>query len=99
MKYTQAHSRNAVAAKTRARMARANNSAAPQPRRRAPAPRRTRAAITVQIRDNLVGDSLTLNLHKSAWRNHWVCEQGAYSTAQLVAAYKHILQSAADRAQ
>ena len=99
MKWTQQHSRNAVAAKARHRLARAATDVFDSNKtgRRVPVPRKRRAVITIQIRDREIGDSLTLNLHRSPWRNHWFCEQGRYSTAQVAEAVRHIIQSAADR--
>ena len=97
MTYTKAHSQNAVAAKARQRIARATAEPAREPRRRVPVPRKRRAIVTIQIRDHWVGDSLTLNLHRTPWPNRWVCEQGEYSTAQLCAAFRHMLHSAACR--
>ena len=46
-------------------------------------PRKTRARFTIQIRDNKVGDSLTLNLHPSPWPNLWLCEHGQFSSAKI----------------
>lgn len=94
MKWTQQHSRNAVAAKARKRMA-----PRPwiEPMGKATIPRKSRAAITIQIRDREIGDSLTLNLHRSPWPNHWSCMQGEYSTARIGEAVKHLLNAAARR--
>jgi hypothetical protein len=98
MKWTKAHSRNAVAAKARKRMQQTFDDVDRTQQRRVPVPRKRRATITIQIRDREIGDSLTLNLHRSPWPNHWLCEQGQYSTAQIGEALKHMLDSAARRA-
>jgi hypothetical protein len=97
MTWTKQHSKNAVAAKARKRIDRATKEPERTPRRRVPVPRKGRAVITIQIRDHEIGDSLTLNLKRSCWRDAWYCEQGFYSTAQVAAAVKHIVHSAALR--
>ena len=89
MKWTKRHSQNAVAAKARKRMASLEWN---EPRSKVRLPRRSRARFTVQIRDHLVGDSLTLNLHPSPWPNRWMCEQGEFSTAHLAKTFGLILK-------
>lgn len=90
MKWTKRHSQNAVAAKARRRM---NPMGEPQARRyRVPMPRRARARFTLQIRDHLHGDSLTLNLHPAPWPHRWICEQGQFSTAHLAKTIRLILE-------
>ena len=84
MKWTERHSRNAVAARARRRMAESGPS--PERARRTFKPRQPRARFTIQIRDHQVGDSLTLNLHPTPWANRWICEQGQFSTAHLARA-------------
>lgn len=39
--------------------------------------------FTLQIRDQVSGDSLTLNLHASPWPNLWLCEHGQFSSAKI----------------
>jgi hypothetical protein len=97
MKYTQAHAKNAVAARARKRAARAMAIFPSDKPRRVPKYGKGPAAVSIQIRDWEVGDSLTLTLRRGPWSNRWYCEQGEYSTAQICAALKHILQSAAKR--
>lgn len=94
MNWTQQHSQNAVAARARKRL-----TVEPwtEPPGRAPVPRKRRAAITIQIRDHKAGDSLTLTLHRTPWRDHWHCDQGEYSTAQIAATVRHLVHSAALR--
>jgi len=90
MKWTKQHSRNAVAARARKRMA--DEPAPDQWSGRVRVPRRSRARFTLQIRDHSVGDSLTLNLHRSPWPNRWLCEQGEFSSAKLGRSVTLILQ-------
>ena len=97
MKWTKAHARAAVAARARRRIARATAEWPDEPRTRVPVPRRTRAAVTLQIRDHEAGDSLTLNLHRSPFPNVWVCELGQFSSAKLGRVIALLLQSAAGR--
>jgi len=82
MKWTKAHSHNAVAAKARRRLAEPEPEWT-DPHRRVAVPRKGRARFTIQIRDHAVGDSLTLNLHRSPWPNLWLCEHGQFSSAKL----------------
>jgi hypothetical protein len=99
MTYTKAHSQNAVAAKARRRIARATAEDAPAraPRQRIPVPRQARAAITIQLRDHEVGDSLTLTLHRSPFANHWFVGKASYSTATIINGVKHLLHAVAER--
>lgn len=83
MKWTKAHSHNAVAAKARKRVERAEVDLVHGRRRKTPKPRRSRARFTIQIRDHVVGDSLTLNLHPAPWPNQWICEHGQFSSAKI----------------
>lgn len=88
MKWTKAHSKNAVAAKARQRTSEVEWT---EPRRRVQVPRKSRARFTVQIRDHKIGDSLTLNLHESPWPNTWLCEHGQFSSTKLGRAVTLIL--------
>lgn len=90
MKWTKRHSQNAVVAKARKRMA--PDLATEERPGRCRIPRRSRARFTLQIRDHAVGDSLTLNLHRSPWPNRWLCEHGEFSSAKLGRAITLILQ-------
>lgn len=88
MKWSQQRSRNYVAAKARKRMAGAEWS---EPLGKCRVPRKTRARFTIQIRDNQIGDSLTMNLHASPWPNLWLCEHGQFSSAKIGRAVTLIL--------
>jgi hypothetical protein len=82
MKWTQAHSKSAVAAKARKRIERALAEPEWQPGK-SPVPRKTRAVVTIQVRCHEIGDSITLNLHRAPWKNQWLCELGQFSSAHL----------------
>ena len=88
MKWTQRHSRYAVAARARKRLAPVELN---EPPGKVPVPRKARARFTIQIRDHHIGDSLTLNLHASPWPNLWICEHGQFSSARLGRAITLIL--------
>lgn len=92
MKWTQRHSSNAVAAKARKRVERAQADPVIEPYRD-PLPKRTKAVVTIQVRCHSHGDSLTLNLHRSPWANLWFCEQGRFSSAHLGRAIAEILKA------
>lgn len=91
MNWTKQHSQNAVAAKARRRMNPPGEIEEQARHYKVPVPRRRRARFTLQIRDHLHGDSLTLNLHPSPWPNLWRCEQGQFSTAHLAKTVRLIL--------
>jgi hypothetical protein len=97
MTWTKAHSKNAVAAKARRRIARATAEWPDEPRARVVVPRRPRATMTIHVRDHLAGDSLTLNLRRSPFPNLWVCELGQFSSAKLGRVITLLLQSAGGR--
>ena len=80
MKWTKRHSAAAVAARARKRGAPVEWT---EPVGKVRVPRKTRARFTIQIRDNKIGDSLTMNLHASPWPNLWLCEHGQFSSARI----------------
>ena len=91
MNWTKAHSKNAVAAKARRRLA---NASAPEilpAASRVYVPRHARARFTLQIRDHEVGDSLTLRLYSSPWPNCYLTLDGQRSAAQIAKAIRLIL--------
>ena len=90
MNWTKQHSKNAVAAKARKRMA--QDTGTDEKVRRVRMPRGGRARFTLQIRDNKTGESLTLNLHESPWPNRWISEHGMFSSAHVGRAVGLILQ-------
>lgn len=88
MKWNKRHAALAVAAKARKRMA---DQEWTEPLGKCRVPRKTRARFTIQIRDNEIGDSLTMNLHASPWPNLWLCEHGQFSSARIGRAVTLIL--------
>lgn len=88
MKWNKRHAALAVAAKARKRLDQAEWT---EPAGKCRVPRKTRARFTIQIRDNQIGDSLTLNLHASPWPNLWLCEHGQFSSAKVGKAVTLIL--------
>jgi len=92
MNWTKRHSQNAVAARARRRMAPLEPPDSKEESLAVFKPRRRRARFTIQIRDHVVGDSLTLNLRAAPWPNRWLCEQGEFSSAKLGRVSTLILQ-------
>lgn len=82
MKWTKAHSQNAVAAKARRRLTMAE--AEPEASSRKSYQPRSAAKWRIQVRDLERGDSLTLTLHCLPWPARFVAAQGGeYSAAQI----------------
>ena len=92
MRWTQKHSRNAVAARARRRMTPPDFSAEARRKIRLP---RARARFQLQIRDLKIGDSLTLSLAPLPWRGRFATiNHQLLSTHQLTSALAHLLNSA-----
>jgi hypothetical protein len=88
MPCTTKHSRNAVAAKARNRMA---PSLRAERRRRVRIPR-WRKRFTVQVRDHKIGDSLTLSLAELPWRGRFITsDHTQLHTRQICSAIAAIL--------
>jgi hypothetical protein len=91
MAWKKKHSRNAVAAKARRRLARSEATPTDANRRKLRRPR-SRARFRISIRDLLVGDSLTLTLTELPWPGRFVTAEGeAISAAQLCRMFQHAL--------
>jgi hypothetical protein len=89
MKWTKAHSRNAVAAKARKRMADLVIESESGALFRPP---RSHARFRLQIRDLKIGDSLTLSLTELPWRGRFFTSDGQeLSTAGICRAIAAIL--------
>lgn len=90
MYWTKQHSHNAVAAKARLRIQRAE--AVPTFDRRKVRVPRGRARFRFSIRDDKIGDSLTLSLAELPWRGRFVDAAGnETSTAKLCRLLREIL--------
>ncbi len=81
MKLTQAHSKNAVAARALKRMEPPDFSQEVQTKIRV---RRTIAKWTIQIRDRENGDSITISLHRLPWPARYVDTEGRNHSAASV---------------
>jgi hypothetical protein len=89
MKWTKAHSRNAVAAKAHKRMAEPVFDEAPARKFRLP---RARARFRITIRDEQIGDSLTLSLTPMPWRGRFLSsDRQELSTYKICRAMREIL--------
>ena len=51
--------------------------------KRVPMPPKSKAVVSIQIRDNRRGESLTLTLHRTPWKNQFICEHGQFSASHL----------------
>jgi hypothetical protein len=81
VKWTKQHSQNAVAAKERRRMMPEKVAMGARPVVRFGV--RQKARFTLQLRDHLRGDSLTLKMYPSPWLNRWITSAGSFSSAQF----------------
>jgi hypothetical protein len=88
MKWTQQHSKNAIAAKARKRMSEPDCKNEVQHRERC---RRAKAKWRLQIRDLERGDSLTLLLYRLPWPARFVGSDGAEHSASKLGRFLSVL--------
>lgn len=101
MNWSKRHSENAVAAKARKRMERAaavQDAEEKEPHGIFIPKSRKRASVTIQIRENATGESLTFNLKRAPWPNRWACAHGEFSSARIGRIVTELLKSASARA-